>query len=253
MGQHRRSWSGIGLRLPGNHARNRTAPASVQEGTLREDAMWRSSTRTAHHSVISVAICAAAVAFTTASCATTPDQVNPGGPKATSSTGDAAAGAAPIANGVPSVPSSQPAPAGKSGSVPPGGDITAPGPAQPPTGVASPSAIPPTTAPLPGDVIVTPTMNGRTVHVKVGGRVLAEGFPWPAHPWSNNPAVLAPGITPAVIRCGPPGMACIQPPFSFQARAKGTALIQAHRIMCGEARQCVPPDWTGFEVTVIVG
>jgi hypothetical protein len=84
--------------------------------------------------------------------------------------------------------------------------------------------------------------------------VTAEMFPWPAQPKSTNPAVLEPGISPMYIACRPPGSACMGPPMTFVARARGTAQIVAHRDMCGEARRCVPPaDWTDVRVTIVVG
>jgi hypothetical protein len=56
-----------------------------------------------------------------------------------------------------------------------------------------------------------------------------------------------------VIVCRPPGTSCIEPPTTFEARARGTALISAHRDTCGEARRCVPPlDWTDVAVTIVV-
>jgi hypothetical protein len=55
-----------------------------------------------------------------------------------------------------------------------------------------------------------------------------------------------------IIVCRPPSMSCSEPARTFVAKARGTAQITAYRQMCGEARRCVPPDWTEFEVTVIV-
>jgi hypothetical protein len=103
-------------------------------------------------------------------------------------------------------------------------------------------------------VTVTPAQNGGTVHVALGQEVIAEMFPWPAQPKSSNPAVLEAGISPMVIACRPPGVACQEPPTTFEARQRGMAQIVAHRDMCGEARRCVPPaDWTDVRITVVVG
>ncbi|MBS2551437.1 hypothetical protein KGQ19_31675 [Catenulispora sp. NL8] len=100
---------------------------------------------------------------------------------------------------------------------------------------------------------VTPAQNGTTLHVAVGTVVIAAQFPWPSAPTSSNPAVLAPGISPMAIVCHPPGGACVGPPRTFAARARGTAQIVAQRETCGEAQRCVSPmDWTRFAVTVVV-
>jgi hypothetical protein len=54
--------------------------------------------------------------------------------------------------------------------------------------------------------------------------------------------VLESGISPLHIMCRPPGSACMGPPMTFVAHARGTAQIVAHR----------DNNWTDVRVTIVV-
>ncbi len=104
-------------------------------------------------------------------------------------------------------------------------------------------------------VIVSDMDSARTVTLHVGDHlsVALHGTYW-TFAASSNSSVLraagAPTLSPPASRCVP-GQGCGTVTAAFTAVTAGTAVIDASRVVCGEALQCAPAD-RSYSLKVIV-
>ena len=97
--------------------------------------------------------------------------------------------------------------------------------------------------------------NGKTIHIGVGDKLaLILGSSYWNFAGSSAPSVLRQEgnstLVPTSRRC-PPGVGCQPKRAVFKALAKGTAVITAHRLSCGEALRCTGSQGH-FKLTVVV-
>jgi hypothetical protein len=104
-------------------------------------------------------------------------------------------------------------------------------------------------------VVEKDSSNGKTVRIGVGDQVkLVLGSSYWKIRGSSAPAVLrqhGPVKLLASPSACPPGVGCRPVQVFFTALAPGTAVITAHRTVCGEALRCIGSRGR-FRLTVVV-